>query len=141
MFRRRMAKKQMGSSRLPNPENNLDQSIASGRFGKVPKTMEPCRTRIAGTAARVRRWLSRLFNETFSKRHWMDKVIERTISIFGLMRTPEAAERARNRLSDYLKTIASAGETDHERLVVCGLTYLREQEPENDPVPRGYSGL
>ena len=93
--------------------------------------------RLSGT----RRWLSRLFNETFSKRHWMEKVIERTISIFGLMRTPEAAERARNRLSDYLKTIASAGETDPERLVVCGLTYLREQEPENDPLPRGYSGL
>ncbi len=71
----------------------------------------------------------------------MDKVIERTINIFGLMRTPEVAERARNRLSDYLKTIASAGETDPERLVVCGLTYLREQEPENDPLPRGYSGL
>jgi hypothetical protein len=71
----------------------------------------------------------------------MDKVIERTISIFGLMRTPEAAERSRDRLSDYLQTIASAGEKDPERLVVCGLTYLREQEPENDPVPRGYSGL
>ena len=71
---------------------------------------------------------------------WMEKVIERTISIFSLMRTPEAAERARDRLSDYLKTIASAGETDPERLVVCGLTYLREQEPENDPLPR-YSGL
>ncbi len=71
----------------------------------------------------------------------MDKVIERTISIFGLMRTPEAAERSRDRLSDYLQTIVSAGETDPERLLVCGLTYLREQEPENDPVPRGYSGL
>ena len=71
----------------------------------------------------------------------MEKVIERTIGIFGLMRTPEAAEAARDRLSDYLRTIASAGETDAERLVVCGLTYLREQEPENNPVPRGYSGL
>jgi hypothetical protein len=70
----------------------------------------------------------------------MDKVIERTISIFGLMRTPEAAERARDQLSDYLRTIASAGEIDPERLVVCGLTYLREQEPDNNPVPR-YSGL
>jgi hypothetical protein len=71
----------------------------------------------------------------------MEKVIERTIGIFGLMRTPEVAEAARDRLSDYLRTISSAGETDPERLVVCGLTYLREQEPENDPVPRGYSGL
>jgi len=70
----------------------------------------------------------------------MDKVIERTISIFGLMRTPEAAERARDRLSEYLRTIVSAGETDPERLVVCGLTYLREQEPYKNPVPR-YSGL
>ena len=49
----------------------------------------------------------------------MEKVIERTISIFGLMRTPEAAEGARDRLADYLKMIASAGETDPERLVVC----------------------
>jgi len=71
----------------------------------------------------------------------MDKVIERTIGIFGLMRTPEAAELARNRLSEYLQKIASAGETDPERLVVCGLTYLREQEPENHPQQRGYSGL
>jgi hypothetical protein len=71
----------------------------------------------------------------------MEKVIERTIGIFGMMRTPEVAERARDRLEDYLKMISSAGETDPERLVVCGLTYLREQEPENDPLPRGYSGL
>src|SRR5215470_12181824 len=103
--------------------------------------MEPCKTQSTGTRAGAPRWVSHLFNETFSKRFWMEKVIERTISIFGLMRTPEAAERARDRLSDYLKTIASAGETDPERLVVCGLTYLREQEPENDPLPRGYSGL
>jgi hypothetical protein len=71
----------------------------------------------------------------------MDKVIERTISIFGMMRTPEVAARARSSLADYLKTISSAGETDPERLVVCGLTYLREQEPENHPVQRGYTGL
>jgi hypothetical protein len=71
----------------------------------------------------------------------MDKVIERTISIFGMMRTPEVAERARPSLADYLKTISSAGETDPERLVVCGLTYLREQEPEHHPVQRGYTGL
>ena len=70
----------------------------------------------------------------------MDKVIERTIGIFGMMRSPEAAEAARKRLTDYLRTISSAGESDPERLVVCGLTYLREQEPENDPLPR-YSGL
>ena len=42
----------------------------------------------------------------------MEKVIERTIGIFGLMRTPEVAEAARDRLSDYLRTISSAGETD-----------------------------
>jgi hypothetical protein len=71
----------------------------------------------------------------------MDNVIERTIGIFGMMRTPEVAERARDRLEDYLKMISSAGETDPERLLVCGLAYLREQEPENDPLPRGYSGL
>lgn len=71
----------------------------------------------------------------------MEQVVERTINIFGMMRTPDVAERSRRKLEDYLSTIASAGETDPERLVVCGLTFLREQEPENDPVPRGYSGL
>ena len=71
----------------------------------------------------------------------MDKVIERTIGIFGLMRTPQAAEAARDRLSDYLKTIASAGENDPERLVVCGLTFLREQEPDHRPLQHGFSGL
>ena len=71
----------------------------------------------------------------------METVVQRTIGIFSMMRTPEVAERARQKLEDYLNTITSAGETDPERLVVCGLTYLREQEPENDPVPRGYSGL
>jgi len=71
----------------------------------------------------------------------MDKVVERTIGIFGMMRSREAAEAARQRLTEYLRMISSAGESDPERLVVCGLTYLREQEPENDPLPRGYSGL
>ena len=71
----------------------------------------------------------------------MDKVIERTIGIFGMMRSPEAAEAARQRLADYLQIISSAGESDPERLVVCGVTYLREQEPENEPLARGYSGL
>jgi len=71
----------------------------------------------------------------------MEQVIERTIGIFGMMRDPQTAERARGKLTDYLDMIVSAGETDPERLVVCGLTYLREQEPENDPIPRGYSGL
>jgi len=71
----------------------------------------------------------------------MDQIIERTIGIFGLMRSPEAAARERERLRDYLRMISSAGETDPERLIVCGLAYLRGQEPENDPLASGYSGL
>jgi hypothetical protein len=71
----------------------------------------------------------------------MEQIIERTIDIFGLMRSPEAAEQERERLTEYLNKLSSAGETDPERLLVCGLTYLREQEPENDPLSRGYSGL
>jgi hypothetical protein len=91
--------------------------------------------------ASVVRFVPRHFRKGAIHEVSMDKVIERTISIFGMMRTPEAAERARPSLADYLKTISSAGETDPERLVVCGLAYLREQEPGNHPVMRGFTGL
>jgi hypothetical protein len=33
------------------------------------------------------------------------------------------------------------GEKDDHRLVVCGLTYLRQLDGANDPVKAGYTGL
>ena len=39
------------------------------------------------------------------------------------------------------RTLFEAGETDDNRLTVCGLVYLRQLDGSNDPVKAGYTGL
>ena len=56
-------------------------------------------------------------------------------------RSAAASAEARVKVTDYLKTLFEAGETDINRLTVCGLTYLRELDGSNDPVKAGYTGL
>lgn len=71
----------------------------------------------------------------------VDIATQRILKTYSLMWNDERAEEARIKVSDYLETLFAGGETDHERLAVCGLVYLREQEGRSDPVQQGYTGL
>lgn len=71
----------------------------------------------------------------------VDIAIGRILKTYSLMWDDRKAEEARARVSDYLQTLFAGGETDEERLAVCGLVYLREKEGRSNPVREGFSGL
>lgn len=69
--------------------------------------------------------------------------VDRIMQTYDLLASRSAAARAeaRAKVTDYVNTLFEGGETDDHRLVVCGLTYLRELDGSNDPVKEGYTGL
>ncbi|MGN6115275.1 MAG: hypothetical protein ACTHN2_07135 [Nitrobacter sp.] len=73
----------------------------------------------------------------------MDAAIDRIMMTYDLLlnRSAAASEEARSKVTDYIKMLVEAGETDPQRLAVCGLTYLRELDGTTDPVKAGYTGL
>jgi hypothetical protein len=73
----------------------------------------------------------------------MEAAIDRIMMTYDLLmnRTAAASAEARAKVTDYVKTLAEAGERDTHRLTVCGLTYLRELDGSSDPVKAGYTGL
>jgi hypothetical protein len=73
----------------------------------------------------------------------MQIAIDRIMQTYDLLmnRTAAASAEAREKVTEYLKTLSAAGETDEHRLAVCGLTYLRELDGSSDPVKAGYTGL
>jgi hypothetical protein len=58
-----------------------------------------------------------------------------------LNRSASATDEAREKVTDYVKTLFEAGEKDTHRLTVCGLTYLRQLDGSADPVKAGFTGL
>ncbi len=60
---------------------------------------------------------------------FLTEVIDRVLHTFGMMRnlSEDALRDARESLASYIETLSSAGETDPQRLAVCGLTYLRNR--------------
>ena len=70
-------------------------------------------------------------------------VIDRIMQTYGLLlnRSAEASAEARIKVTDYVNTLFESGETDMQRLAVCGLTYLRQLDGSHDPVKSGYTGL
>ncbi|WP_024515491.1 hypothetical protein [Bradyrhizobium sp. Tv2a-2] len=70
-------------------------------------------------------------------------VIDRIMHTYNLMasRSAAASAEARDKVTDYVNMLFEGGERDDQRLVVCGLTYLRELDGSNDPVKAGYTGL
>ena len=70
-------------------------------------------------------------------------VIDRIMQTYDLLASRSAAARAeaRAKVTDYVNTLFEGGETDDHRLIVCGLTYLRQLDGDNDPVKMGYTGL
>ena len=73
----------------------------------------------------------------------MDAAIDRIMMTYDLLlnRSAAASAEARSKVTDYIKMLIEAGETDPQRLAVCGLTYLRELDGNIDPVKAGYTGL
>jgi hypothetical protein len=73
----------------------------------------------------------------------MDAAIDRIMMTYDLLvnRTGAANAEARAKVTEYLKMLSEAGETDRHRLTVCGLTYLRQLDGSTDPVKAGYTGL
>ncbi len=71
----------------------------------------------------------------------MKLAIDRVMQTYGLLTSASAAEQAKARLENYIRTLFEAGETDMNRLTVCGLVYLRQLDGSHDPVKAGYTGL
>jgi hypothetical protein len=73
----------------------------------------------------------------------MDAAIDRIMMTYDLLlnRSAAASAEARTKVTDYIKMLVEAGETDPQRLAVCGLTYLRQLDGTTDPVKSGYTGL
>lgn len=73
----------------------------------------------------------------------MDAAIDRIMQTYDLLMNQSAAAstEAREKVTEYVRTLFEAGETDEHRLAVCGLTYLRQLDGSNDPVKAGYTGL
>ncbi|RJF78634.1 hypothetical protein [Rhodopseudomonas palustris] len=71
----------------------------------------------------------------------MQRAIDRVIQTYGLLTSQDAADQMKVKVENYIRTLFEAGETDDNRLTVCGLVYLRELDGSNDPVKAGYTGL
>jgi len=73
----------------------------------------------------------------------MKVAIDRIMMTYDLLlnRSAAASAEARAKVTDYVTTLFEAGETDMNRLTVCGLTYLRELDGSRDPVKAGFTGL
>ena len=73
----------------------------------------------------------------------MEAAIDRIMHTYDLLanRSSAATTEAREKVTDYVKTLFEAGEKDTHRLTVCGLTYLRQLDGTTDPVKAGYTGL
>ena len=73
----------------------------------------------------------------------MEAAIDRIMQTYDLLvnRSAAANTEAREKVTDYVKTLFEAGEKDTHRLTVCGLTYLRQLDGSTDPVKAGYTGM
>jgi hypothetical protein len=73
----------------------------------------------------------------------VEAAIDRIMHAYDLLtnHSAEASAEARAKVTNYITTLFEGGETDANRLAVCGLTYLRELDGSTDPVKAGYTGL
>jgi hypothetical protein len=65
----------------------------------------------------------------------MNDVIDRILSTYQLMRPldPDHVSDSRQRITRYIESLASAGQSDAQQLAVYGLAYLKELHEERDP--------
>lgn len=69
--------------------------------------------------------------------------IDRVMMTYDLLANRSEVDHleARERVVAYLEKLHAAGESDLDRLTVCGLTYLRERDGSIDSVKAGFTGL
>ena len=65
----------------------------------------------------------------------MNDVIDRILSIYQLMRPldPDRVSDSRQRITRYIESLTSAGQSDAQQLAVYGLAYLKELHEKRDP--------
>ena len=65
----------------------------------------------------------------------MNDVIDRILSTYQLMRPldPDRVSDSRQRITRYIESLASAGQSNPEQLAVYGLAYLKELHEKRDP--------
>ena len=65
----------------------------------------------------------------------MNDLVDRILSTYQLMRPldPDRVSDSRQRITRYIESLASAGQSDPQQLAVYGLAYLKELHEERDP--------
>jgi hypothetical protein len=65
----------------------------------------------------------------------MNDLVDRILSIYQLMRPldPDRVSDSRQRITRYIESLASAGQSDAQQLAVYGLAYLKQLHEERDP--------
>ena len=65
----------------------------------------------------------------------MNDLVDRILSIYQLMRPldPDRVSDSRQRITRYIESLASAGQSDPHQLAVYGLAYLKELHEKRDP--------
>jgi hypothetical protein len=65
----------------------------------------------------------------------MNDLLDRILSTYQLMRPldPNRVSDSRQKITRYIESLASAGQSDTERLVIYGLAYLKELHEGQDP--------
>jgi hypothetical protein len=65
----------------------------------------------------------------------MDDVVDRILNTYQLMRPldPERVLDSRQKITRYIESLASAGQSDAQQLAVYGLAYLKEMHEGRDP--------
>ena len=65
----------------------------------------------------------------------MNDLVDRILSIYQLMRPldPDRVSGSRQRITRYIESLASAGQSDAQQLAVYGLANLKELHEGRDP--------
>jgi hypothetical protein len=65
----------------------------------------------------------------------MDDVVDRILNTYQLMRPldPDRVSDSRRKITRYIESLVSAGQSDAEQLAVYGLAYLKELHEGRDP--------
>ena len=69
----------------------------------------------------------------------MNDLVDRILSIYQLMRPldPDRVSDSRQRITRYIESLTSAGQSDAQQLAVYGLAYLKELHEKRDPRSTG----
>ena len=65
----------------------------------------------------------------------MNDLVDRILSTYQLMRPldPDRVSDSRQRITRYIESLATAGQSDPQQLAVYGLAYLKELHEKRDP--------